>query len=68
MTTSHSTTDAEKDEKDKLELDSTMEYFSTHLKVKMEDAELFVAQELVKAPSIGEITRQGYVDGWKASG
>ncbi|KAL3956039.1 hypothetical protein ACCO45_008885 [Purpureocillium lilacinum] len=56
------------DEKNKLELESTMEYLSNKLKVSIENAELFIALELVQAPSVGEITRKGYVDGWKATG
>jgi DCN1-like protein 1/2 len=59
--------DATNDEKDKLELESTMKYIKDILKVKLDDAGLFVVQELVQAPSIGEITRQGYIDGWKKS-
>lgn len=51
-----------------MELDSTMAYLSKKLKVSLENAELFVALELVQAPSVGEITKKGYVDGWKASG
>ncbi|KAL7895972.1 defective in cullin neddylation protein 1 [Trichoderma sp. SZMC 28014] len=58
--------DDENDEKDKLELESTMGYLSEHLHVSLENAELFVVLELVQAPSVGEITRAGYVSGWKA--
>ncbi|CEJ91827.1 hypothetical protein VHEMI07514 [[Torrubiella] hemipterigena] len=57
--------DAAKDEKDKMELESTMEYLQSHLKINLENAELFVAIYLVQAPSIGEITLRGFVDGWK---
>lgn len=53
------------DEKDKLEIDSTMSYLSEKLNVSLENAELFVAMELVQAPSVGEITRRGFVDGWR---
>ncbi|UNI17181.1 Scaffold-type E3 ligase [Purpureocillium takamizusanense] len=60
--------DDENDEKNKLELESTMDYLSNRLKVSIENAELFIALELVQAPSVGEITRKGYVDGWKATG
>lgn len=60
--------DDSSDEKDKMELDSTMSYFTNTLEVSIEDAGLFVVQELLQAPSVGEITRKGYVDGWKASG
>lgn len=60
--------DDENDEKDKLELESTMSYLSEKLGVNLENAELFVVLELVQAPSVGEITRTGFVKGWKASG
>ncbi|KAH6976208.1 Cullin binding-domain-containing protein [Ilyonectria sp. MPI-CAGE-AT-0026] len=56
------------DEKDKLELDSTMAYLTEKLKVSLEDAELFVALEVVQAPTVGVITKKGYVDGWKVTG
>jgi DCN1-like protein 1/2 len=51
-----------------LELDSTMEYLSNKLNVSLENAELFVALEILQAPSIGETLRKGYVDGWKRAG
>ena len=51
-----------------MELDSTMRYLSEKLTVSLENAELFVVLELVQAPSVGEISRQGYVDGWRLSG
>lgn len=53
------------DEKDKLELESTMSYLQDKLKVSLENAELFVVLEIVQAPSVGEITRAGFVNGWK---
>lgn len=45
-----------------------MQYLSGHLKVNLENAELFVAIEQIQAPNIGEITRKGFVDGWKVTG
>jgi DCN1-like protein 1/2 len=45
-----------------------MAYFENELKIGLEDASLFVALEKFKAPSIGEITRAGFVEGWKQSG
>jgi DCN1-like protein 1/2 len=42
-----------------------MSYLSEKLNVSLENAELFVVMELVQAPSVGEITRRGFVDGWK---
>jgi DCN1-like protein 1/2 len=48
-----------------MELESTMTYISEKLKVNLENAELFVVLDLVQAPSVGEITRTGFVEGWK---
>lgn len=45
-----------------------MSYLSNHLGISLENAELFVALELLQAPSVGEITRKGFVDGWKVTG
>ncbi|KFH48433.1 Defective in cullin neddylation protein-like protein [Hapsidospora chrysogenum ATCC 11550] len=42
-----------------------MSYLQDKLKVSLENAELFVVLEIVQAPSVGEITRAGFVDGWK---
>ncbi|KAI0010213.1 DUF298-domain-containing protein [Xylariaceae sp. FL0662B] len=58
--------DAE-DPRDALGADSSMKYLQ-NIGVDLEGASLFVAMELVQAPSIGEITRQGFVTGWRASG
>ncbi|EGX89795.1 defective in cullin neddylation protein 1 [Cordyceps militaris CM01] len=59
--------DDEKDGKNSMELASTMNYLNNELKVNIENAELFVALELLQAPTIGEISREGYVAGWKSS-
>ncbi|KAJ9150743.1 Defective in cullin neddylation protein [Pleurostoma richardsiae] len=58
--------DPSADPKDSIAAESTMAYL-TSLGVNMENAEMFVALELVQAPSFGEITRKGFVDGWKAT-
>lgn len=42
--------------------------YLSKLGVSLENAELFVMLELIQAPSVGEITRKGFVDGWKATG
>lgn len=60
--------DDETDEKNKLELETTMGYFSNELNISLENAELFLVLDLIQAPSVGEITRSGYVDGWKTTG
>ncbi|KAK1485828.1 hypothetical protein CABS01_13522 [Colletotrichum abscissum] len=59
--------DDSKDEKNTLGLDTTMAYLGD-LGVNIENAELLVVMELLQAPSVGEITRKGFVDGWKVSG
>ncbi|GAB0133525.1 hypothetical protein EsDP_00001932 [Epichloe bromicola] len=55
------------DDKDKMELESTMSYLDSKLKVNLENAELFIALEIVQAPNVGEISRRGFVEGWKAT-
>lgn len=44
-----------------------MEYLMG-LGVSIENAGLFVALELLQAPSLGEVTRKGFVDGWRSTG
>ncbi|KAI8960159.1 DUF298-domain-containing protein [Daldinia sp. FL1419] len=53
------------DPKNSLGADSSMAYL-TSIGVDLEGASLFLAMELVQAPTIGEITRTGFVNGWKA--
>ncbi|KAG5998462.1 hypothetical protein E4U43_002413 [Claviceps pusilla] len=60
--------DNSSDDKDKMELESTMSYLDSKLNVNLENAELFIALEIVQAPSVGEIHRRGFVEGWKATG
>lgn len=51
-----------------MELESTMSYLDSKLKINLENAELFIALEIVQAPNVGEIQRRGFVEGWKATG
>jgi DCN1-like protein 1/2 len=44
-----------------------MKYFSS-LGVDPETCGIFVVLEIVQATSLGQITRKGFVDGWKATG
>ncbi|KAI1288547.1 DUF298-domain-containing protein [Xylaria venustula] len=57
----------QEDSKDTLGADSAMGYLQS-IGVGLEDASLFLAVELLQAPSIGEIKRAGFVNGWKESG
>jgi len=54
-------------EKDVLGAESSMSYLQS-IGVDLEDASVFIAVELLQAPSIGEITREGFVKGWKEAG
>ncbi|OTB02236.1 hypothetical protein M426DRAFT_322818 [Hypoxylon sp. CI-4A] len=56
--------DDEQDQKDTLGAESSMTYLAS-LGVDLEGASLFLALELVQAPTLGEITREGFVKGWK---
>lgn len=58
----------DEDSADKLGLDSTTGYLTDQLSVNMEDAGLLVVMETVQAPAVGEISRKGFLDGWKATG
>lgn len=62
-----SRTDPDEDSKDLLGVNSTMEYLGS-LGVNPENAEVFVAMELLQAPNFGELTRKGFVDGWQEAG
>lgn len=44
-----------------------MNYLTT-LEVNPESCEIFVVLEIVRAASFGQITRKGFVDGWKLTG
>ncbi|OAA43570.1 defective in cullin neddylation protein 1 [Cordyceps fumosorosea ARSEF 2679] len=52
--------DPDADPKNCIELTSTLNYLKHELKINVENAELMVVLELLQAPSIGEITREGY--------
>lgn len=55
------------DTRDVLTTETVLEYLQTTLGIDMENAEQFVVMELVQAPAIGEVHRQGFVEGWKAT-
>ena len=45
-----------------------MKYFSQELNADLENAELLVAFEILRVQTVGEVTRSGYVQGWRATG
>lgn len=59
-------TSARGDNRESLSTETTIEYLES-LNVNLENAEMFVVMELLRAPAVGEITRQGFVDGWAAT-
>jgi DCN1-like protein 1/2 len=44
-----------------------MQYLSD-LEVNLENAELLLALEIVQAPGLGELSKDPFIDGWKAVG
>lgn len=52
------------DEIDQISVDGTMKYLGD-LNVNMESAEFLIPLEIVQAPALGEITKDGFVEGWK---
>ncbi|KAL1875744.1 hypothetical protein VTK73DRAFT_9865 [Phialemonium thermophilum] len=58
--------DPSQDEKDVIGVDSMMAYL-TSLGVNPESCEIFVVLEIVQAAGFGQITRKGYINGWKAT-
>ena len=56
--------DPNTDEVDNISVEGTMRYLAD-LGINMENAEFLVPLEIVQAPALGEITKDGFVDGWK---
>ncbi|TAQ84259.1 hypothetical protein B7494_g7416 [Chlorociboria aeruginascens] len=59
--------DPKTDEADSVSVDGTMRYL-VELGVNLENAESMVALEIVQAPALGEMTKMGFIDGWKVVG
>ncbi len=58
---------ASTDDKDTVGFEGTMTYLND-LGVNLENAEILVVLEILQAPSLGEISKQGFVDGWSTIG
>lgn len=48
--------------------DGVMKYLMSDLKLNIENAEMLIPLEIIQAPSIGEMTKEAFVNGWKATG
>lgn len=51
-------------EPDSVGIGGTMKYFED-LDINVEDLDSFVVFEIVQAPTMGEMTRDGFVNGWQ---
>ncbi|PQE05520.1 defective in cullin neddylation 1 protein [Rutstroemia sp. NJR-2017a BBW] len=56
------------DEPDVVTVEGTMRYFTDDLGLNLENAEILLPCEIIQAPAIGEMSREGFVDGWKKLG
>ena len=52
------------DEPDLVGVDGTMSYLQ-HLEVDLEGMDSLAVLEIIQAPTMGEITREGFVSGWQ---
>lgn len=55
------------DDTDMTSVDGTIQYLQD-LGVNLENAELFLACEIVQAPGLGELSRESFLEGWKSAG
>lgn len=55
------------DEKDTIGIDGTMAYL-TELGVDLENASSLIPLEIAQAPALGEMTKEEFINGWKAVG
>jgi DCN1-like protein 1/2 len=52
-------------EPEAMDVEGMMKYLGD-LEVDLETAQYLIPLEIVQAPAFGEITKQGFIDGWKA--
>ena len=57
----------EGDEKDSIGVNGAMEYLGA-LNVDLESAAFLIPMEIMQVPSMGLITKDGFVNGWRAVG
>lgn len=63
----HDILESGEDTQDELSAESAMSY-AMALGVDPEKAGIFALMELLQAPSLGTITRTGFIEGWKTTG
>lgn len=57
--------DHAKDSPDAIGPDGTLVYFA-NVGVDVEQVEVLVASEIIQSPSLGEMTREGFLNGWSS--
>ena len=57
----------ESDEKDTIGVNGVMEYLGA-LNVDLESAAFLIPMEIMQVPSMGLITKEGFVNAWRAVG
>jgi len=58
---------ASTDEDGTVTIDGMMQYFGD-LGVNIETAEVLVPVEIIQAPAMGTMTKDGFIDGWRVNG
>ncbi|KAF7881931.1 uncharacterized protein EAF02_006619 [Botrytis sinoallii] len=56
------------DDVDMVGVDGTMKYFGEDLGINLEGVEFLIPCEIIQVPSIGEMTKDDFVKGWKKLG
>jgi DCN1-like protein 1/2 len=59
--------DASTHNPDSIGIEGVMKYFSD-IKIELDEVACFGIAELLKSPTMGEFTREGFVEGWKLVG
>lgn len=59
--------DAPEDNPDTIGIEGAMKYFGD-IKVELDEVCCFGIAELLKSPSMGEFTREGFLEGWRTAG
>ena len=55
------------DEEGSASVEGTMRYLQD-LGVNLDNAELLVPLEIIQAPALGEMSKEGFINGWKKIG
>jgi DCN1-like protein 1/2 len=62
-----STSDAPGNNPDGIGIEGVMKYFGD-INIELDEVACFGIAELLKSPTMGEFTREGFIEGWKLAG